>query len=198
MWFSFFIYTVLTALLPGPNNILALNSVQTIGYKNTRYLLFGIYGGFTVVMLLSAYLSKVAVDSFESLLYWLKYFGVVYLLYLAYSVATSKTINAETRGREVTNVRNKGDFWKGFFLQLINVKIIIYGITAFSNFVLPNYQDLTIIIAFALLLSLIGNAATWIWVFTGKKLAHFLNRYSIIINRVMAVLLIYCAISLLF
>jgi len=196
MWFSFFIYTVLTALLPGPNNILALNSVQNVGYKNTRFLLFGIYGGFTFVMLLSAYISKAAVTSFESLLDWLKYFGVIYLLYLAWSVAKSKPLDTNAKKREESDLNKKKDFWKGFVLQLVNVKIIVYGITAFSSFVFPNYEGNKSTFAFALLLAFIGCAATWIWALAGKTLANFLNKNASIVNKVMALLLVYCAVSL--
>lgn len=198
MWFSFFIYTVLTALLPGPNNILALHSVQTVGYKNTRFLLLGIYGGFTFVMLLSAYISKVAVSSFEPLLDWLKYFGVAYLLYLAWSVANSKVVDQAMLNKNERIPNNKMDFWKGFFLQLVNVKIIVYGVTAFSSFVFPHFTDVKIVTAFAILLALIGCVATWIWALAGMKLAHFLHHYASIVNKVMAILLIYCAVSLFF
>lgn len=194
MWFSFFIYTVLTALLPGPNNILALNSVQNRGYKNTRYLLLGIYGGFTFVMLAAAYISKVATTSFEPLLNWLKYLGVAYLLYLAWVVANSKKV--ESKPENTSNMDLKADFWKGFLLQLVNVKIIIYGITAFSSFVFPHFDDFEIILGFALLISFIGSTATWIWALAGKELSSFLNRHAAIVNRVMALLLVYCAASL--
>jgi len=196
MWFSFFIYCVLTALLPGPNNILALNSVQTVGFKNTRFLLFGIYTGFTVMMMLSAYISWFAVESFEPLLNWMKYLGVIYLLYLAWSVANSKAVNTEVSNEEEVHVHAKADFWKGFLLQMVNVKIIVYGITAFSSFIFPHFEDLKVIVAFALLLAFIGSVATWIWALAGKKLAFLLNQYAGIVNKVMALLLIYCAVSL--
>lgn len=196
MWFSFLIYTVLTALLPGPNNILALNSTMTIGYKRSRSLLIGIYSGFTLIMLLSAILSNVAVHYFANLLEYLKYFGAIYLLFLAWSVIKSKSVDIENSKIDSREDSYKSDFWKGFFLQLINVKIIIYGITAFSSFVFPHFNDIKITLIFVVFLALVGNGATWIWALAGEKLAHFLNKYSTIVNLVMALLLVYCAVSL--
>jgi len=196
MWFSFIIYCVLTALLPGPNNILALSSVQSRGYFNTRYLLIGIYTGFTFMMLLSALLSKLATSSFDFLLDVLKYIGVVYLLYLAWSVLKGSSL--EIVSEKVVHHSKFKDFLKGFLLQLVNVKIIVYGITAYSSFVLPHDYSNSVFISFAFLLSFIGCLATWIWAFSGHKLAFYLNKYALIVNRVMAVLLVYCALSLLY
>ncbi len=196
MWFSFFIYTVLTALLPGPNNILALNSTMAIGYKRSKSLLKGIYCGFTLIMLLSAVLSNVAIHSFSSLMDYLKYLGAIYLLYLAWSVIKSKPVDLEGSKNNLPEHSSKSDFWKGFLLQLINVKIIIYGITAFSSFVFPHFNDIKITLAFVVFLSFVGSSATYIWAFTGQKLAHFLNRYATTVNVIMALLLVYCAISL--
>jgi len=198
MWISFFIYSVLTALLPGPNNILALNSVMQVGYKKSRTLLYGIYGGFTLLMFLSAACSDLIISSYKPLLEYLKYLGVAYLLYLAWSVATSKPVTPDEQA-DLDSAKNKRSaFWKGFLLQLVNVKIIIYGITAFSSFVFPHFNDIKITVVFALFLSLIGSTATWIWAMAGQKLIYFLTTHAQIINKVMAILLLYCAISLLF
>ncbi|MGH1516930.1 LysE family transporter [Chryseobacterium sp. JK1] len=195
MWFSFFIYTVLTALLPGPNNILALNSTMKSGYKNSKALLFGIYSGFTVVMILAAVFTSLLLNSYGFLLNYLKYIGAAYLIYLAWSVISGKPAELDQNKEEYTSKKTE-DFWKGFLLQLVNVKIIIYGITAFSSFIFPQFNEQWIILIFAFLLSFIGNSATWIWAVAGQRLHQFLNRHYKIVNTVMGVLLLYCAVSL--
>lgn len=196
MWFSFFIYTVLTALLPGPNNILALNNTMTVGYKKSKFLLWGIYTGFTTIIFLSALFTQFLSGSLDEVFYYLRYLGAVYLIYLAWSVIRSKPMNIDEVNKKNIASNPKKDFWKGFILQFVNVKIIIYGITAFSSFVLPNYQNLNIIICFALFLSFVGSFATFIWAIAGQKLTVFLNKHFRIVNIVMGVLLIYCAVSL--
>ncbi|WP_300691095.1 LysE family transporter [Chryseobacterium sp.] len=194
MWFSFFIYTVLTALLPGPNNILALNSTMKSGYKNSKKLLLGIYSGFTVVMILAAIFTGLLLSSYGFLLNYLKYVGAVYLVYLAWSVISGKPAEIDLENGKPSETTQ--DFWKGFLLQLVNVKIIIYGITAFSSFIFPQFSELWIILIFAFLLSFIGNSATWIWAVAGQRLNQFLNQHYKIVNTVMGVLLLYCAVSL--
>lgn len=198
MGLSFFIYTVLTALLPGPNNILALNNSMTRGYKNSRSLLWGIYTGFTLIIFLSAVFTEFLMDSFKGALDYLKYVGAVYLMYLAWMVIRSKPFNPDRDIEAIKDGENRKDFWKGFFLQLINVKIMIYGITAFSSFVLPYYQNPIIIAGFIIFLSLVGSSATFVWAVAGHALTLFLNRHFKTVNTVMGILLVYCAISLFF
>jgi len=198
MWISFFIYSVLTELLPGSNNILALNSTMAIGYKRSKFLLWGIYAGFTSVIFLSAIFTEMLSGSWSEIFNYLRYLGAAYLVYLAWSVVKSKPLHVNNLSEEHLVSNHKSDFWKGFFLQFVNVKIIIYGITAFSSFVLPNYQSILIIICFSLFLSFIGSFATFIWAITGQQLNTFLNKHFLLVNRVMAILLIYCAISLFF
>ena len=196
MWYSFFIYSVLTALLPGPNNILALNSVMKIGFKKTQILLYGIYAGFTFVIFRSAICTELILNSYSGVLEFLKYVGVIYLLYLAWIVARSKPVQLDAVAAEQEELPQSRLFWKAFFLQLVNVKIIIYGITAFSNFIFPQFEDFRMTLVFAVFLSAVGCTATWIWAFAGDKLALFLNKYARTVNLLMALLLVYCAISL--
>ena len=196
MWLSFFIYSVLTALLPGPNNILAINSTMSIGYQRSRPLLWGIYAGFTTVIFLSAVFTEFLAGSLTIVFQYLKYVGAIYLVYLSWTVIKSKPLDTSDLDNPDLQKDKKNDFWKGFVLQFVNVKIIIYGITAFSSFILPNYQTVIAIISFVIFLSCVGSGATFIWAIAGQKLAIFLNKHFKIVNITMAILLLYCAVSL--
>jgi len=120
----------------------------------------------------------------------LKYIGAVYILWLAWHVATSKPI--KTDEEEV----DKPAFLTGFILQFINIKIILYGITALTSFILPSYNVSVIVIGFILLLTLIGSAGTFTWAFVGAVLRKFLNKYTRIVNIIMGLFLLESAISL--
>ncbi|MFP3831408.1 LysE family transporter [Chryseobacterium sp. SIMBA_028] len=195
MWFSFFIYSVLTALLPGPNNILALNSSMKLGYQKSKTLLLGIYSGFTLVMVLTAFFTEFLLNSYGFFLNYLKYVGAGYLIYLAWSVMFSKPSEIGFKQDDPFSSSTE-NFWKGFLLQLVNIKIIIYGITAFSSFIFPQFKQLWIILVFAFVLSFVGNSATWIWAVAGEKLHKFLKRHYKVVNIIMGILLLYCAVSL--
>jgi cysteine/O-acetylserine efflux protein len=191
VWLSFFSYTIVTALSPGPNNILALNSTGNIGLKQSRKLLFGIYTGFLGVMVVCGVFSAFLVEMLPNILVYMKYLGAAYIIWLAYHVAISKP-------REVPESGNFQSFWKGFLLQFVNVKIILWGITAFTSFVLTNYHSSIAILGFILLLSLIGNGATHIWAVAGYEFSNLLKKYWRVSNIVMAAFLLYSAVKLIF
>ncbi|ECT5247129.1 amino acid transporter, partial [Salmonella enterica subsp. enterica serovar Albany] len=49
---AFWTYTLITALTPGPNNILALSAATAHGFRQSIRVLAGMSLGFLVVMLL--------------------------------------------------------------------------------------------------------------------------------------------------
>lgn len=80
---AFLTYTLITALTPGPNNILALSSVTSHGLRRSLRVLAGMSVGFIITMLICAALtfSLVELDSrFTLVLGWI---GAAYILWLA-------------------------------------------------------------------------------------------------------------------
>ena len=80
-------------------------------------------------------------------------------------------------------------------MQLINPKVILYGITVFSNFIIPMYQGAWALISFSLLLATIGLISTSSWAYFGVLFRAFFSKYDRIINIAMGVLLIYTAVA---
>ena len=62
VWISFLSYTVVTALAPGPNNILALSVSGNVGMKQSKNILLGIYAGFFCIMALCGAFSAVLME----------------------------------------------------------------------------------------------------------------------------------------
>jgi cysteine/O-acetylserine efflux protein len=95
-----------------------------------------------------------------------------------------------------TNADIGHSFWKGFFLQFVNFKIILWGITAFTSFILPYYSDVSVMIGFVFLLTVIGDGSTHIWAVAGTVLSGLLKKYWRTANIGMAVILVICAVQL--
>lgn len=130
---AFLTYTLITALTPGPNNILALSSVTSHGLRRSLRVLAGMSVGFIITMLICAALtfSLVELDSrFTLVLGWI---GAAYILWLAWQIAKSKPATGTPSVEPV-------GFWASLGLQFVNVKIILYGITALSTFVSARYS----------------------------------------------------------
>ena len=83
-------------------------------------------------------------------------------------------------------------------LQFINVKGIIYGITSMSTYILPHFSAVPVLILFASMLAFLGFVCTLCWSLFGAMFKRLLVRYARIINAVMALLLVYCAVALFF
>ena len=79
----------------------------------------------------------------------------------------------------------------------MNVKVILYGITSLSSFVLPHYGSLPVLALFCVILSVTGFLCTLLWAVFGAVFERFFKRWSKVVNAVMALLLVYCAATML-
>ena len=79
----------------------------------------------------------------------------------------------------------------------MNAKIYIYCIVSMEAYILPYYQgDWLALTLFALLLAFIGFLFTLCWSAFGSAFKLLFSRYARVTNTVMALLLVYCAVSL--
>jgi threonine/homoserine/homoserine lactone efflux protein len=176
------------AYTPGPNNIMSMNNAKNVGFRKGIVFNFGILTGFFIVMLLCLLFSKALYTVVPRIELPMKILGASYMLYLII-----KTI-FPSKKHKIKN--NSGSFFTGALLQLINAKIILYGITAMSSYIFPYYQDMVILIAFAFLLAFVGFTGTICWALFGSIVNIVFKQHEKIINIVMMILLLYCAISL--
>ena len=190
--YPFLAYVFVTTFTPGPNNIMSMTNAMRYGYRNTLRFLAGETAGFLVVMLISGILNVALVNIVPQMRFWLNLFGAAYMVYLAAHIVFSKP-QADTPGTQGLNT-----FGAGFVQQFLNLKVILYGITVFSMFITPFYQNPVIVGLFAPLLALVGFVAISSWALGGNLFRNFLNKYERLFNLAMAALLIYTAAAGLF
>lgn len=183
---SLTIYMSITASTPGPNNILALNSVINYERKEAVSIIAGIFIGFAIIMILCALCCATLIEILPAALTPLKILGVLYVLYLAYKVARSLPPKLQ---HTQTNVQ-KLNFLRSFVLQFVNVKIILYGITIHVAFVLPYYQDFIWLSIFTCYSILIGFLGIFLWIIAGVALKNFLQKHYKVANAIMALFLV--------
>lgn len=188
---GFLTYTLITALTPGPNNILALSSVNQHGFRRSLRVLAGMSAGFLVLMLVCGIFTYTLISVLPSLTNWLVWIGAAYILWLAWKIANSSPAADDSSERPLS-------FWLSFWLQFANVKIILYGITALSAFVLPYTQNILSVTAVSVLLAVIGCLGNLVWALAGHLFQSIFRQYGRQVNRVLALLLIYCAVRMFF
>ena len=188
-WSSFLTYAVVTAVTPGPNNLMSLSNGSRKGFWGGLPFNLGILVGFTVVMAAcTAFCSALSV--------WIPrikapmlVLGALYMLYLAWETFRS---TGELEGRAA-----REGFLSGLVLQFVNPKIYVYCILFMEAYILPYFQGRPLILlGFALLLALIGFLFTLAWSAFGSVFQRLFSRHARAVNTVMSLLLVYCALSL--
>lgn len=111
-----------------------------------------------------------------------------------YCLAGVENRYQSNKGRWASDKTNQ--FWASFALQFVNVKIILYGITALSTFVLPQTQALSWIIGVSVLLAMIGTFGNVCWALAGHLFQRLFRQYGRQLNIVLALLLVYCAVRI--
>lgn len=187
---TFLIFTLVTAVTPGPNNISTLGFSASDGYKGVISYMLGITCGvFAVQMVMAVALLSVSSTSFAEFLEWLRYVGVAYILYLAY-----KTLQMNVTWSSDTAAA-KPKFRDGFLFQAVNPKMYCYTITILTTFV--NYEGVSIsqLMLLCLFLALVTYASLSVWGVAGAMLKRLLQNdtYRRIFGVLMAISLLYTA-----
>ena len=113
--------------------------------------------------------------------------GAAYILWMAFGVWRSGSGNEDSRLVPVNGVVS------GMLLQFVNPKGILYGITAFSSFVLPYYDSFMALAVSIGVLSAVAYAGTCFWALFGAVFRRFLQNHHTAANASMALLLVWCA-----
>jgi threonine/homoserine/homoserine lactone efflux protein len=151
----------------------------------------GILCGFFIVMTLCTLFSVALYAVIPKIKMAMLILGAIYMLYLAWKIFISSMHDTEMQKKRST-------FLSGMMLQFVNPKIMVYGITSMSVYILPYYNDLARVILFGLLLSLVGFSATLCWSAFGTVFSRLMKNHAKVLNPIMAALLVYCAVSLFF
>ncbi len=188
-WLNFLTYAIITAITPGPNNIISMTNAGKLGFKKAFPFTLGIFSGFLIVMISCTLFSNALSTALPIIEVPMLIIGAAYMLYLAYKTWKSKDVG------DVDHSKN--GFLAGLMLQFVNPKIYIYCIVSMQAYILPYFAGQTAeLLGFALVLASIGFICVLLWTLFGSVFRVLFSKYAKITNTIMALLLVYCAISL--
>ena len=191
-WGPFLTYMLVTAITPGPNNLMSLSHGCRLGFRRALPFNLGIWAGFSVVIVLCTLCSALLTALIPGIKFPMLMVGAAYMLYLAWGTFHST-------GEEVSQRQSKEGFLSGLLLQFVNPKIYIYGIVSMEAYMLPFYHGQPVmLLLFALLLAFVGFACTLCWSAFGAVFQRLFSTHAKVVNTVLALLLVYCAVSLFF
>ena len=189
---TFFLYVLITCITPGPNNILSMSNAARVGLRRAMRFNLGILCGLAIMFGLCTALSAALFAWLPVLALPMKCLGAAYMLYLAAKIFFS----APPQDAGDAAAQQGMTFVTGLTLQFVNMKIIIYGLTAMVSYILPAFSAPPILAAFAILLTLSCFCANMSWALFGSLFFRLFTSKQKLINSIMALLLIYCAVSL--
>ncbi len=189
--FSVLSYVLISTFTPGPSNISSASLAILHGYKNTLKYQVGLAVGVFLLMFLSGLFSAALLKIFPALEPILRYVGAAYILYLAFGIlkASYNLMESDVKAFEFT---------QGVMLNILNPKLYVYTFTLFSTFLASINESIPSLIILAVVLAAISFCATSVWALFGTSIKTYLHnpRSRAIINVVLALLLVYAAISL--
>ncbi|PHM30657.1 LysE family translocator [Xenorhabdus innexi] len=187
--FSLSTFMFISAITPGPNNMLITTAGANFGFRRSLTLLLGIILGMQTILLLSACGVAALLLVYPAVHTGLKVLGSLYLLWLAWKTVTSryKQLNTKSLGTPL-----KG--YQGWLLQFLNPKAWMMGLGSISSYSLAGdlYIHSILVISVVMLLSNISTGI--IWLHLGVMIGRLLkNRTAwFIFNIVMGLLTAAC------
>jgi threonine/homoserine/homoserine lactone efflux protein len=120
----------------------------------------------------------------------MKIMGAIYLAYLMV-----KTIMPSSKEHHVKE-NKKSNFIVGTLLQLINVKVILFGLTVMTSYLLPYFGSIPVLVLFCLLMSSIQLTGNICWTLFGTLLDKIFRYHRTLLNIIMSIMLLYCIVKL--
>jgi len=121
----FLISSLALTLTPGPDILFVIN--QSLDKrKNGIITSLGLCTGLIFHTMFLAFGLSALIESNKSVIIFLKYFGTIYLFYLAYLEIKSEN--------KVNKSLDSKLFLRGLYMNLINPKVLIFFIAYFPNF----------------------------------------------------------------
>ena len=188
-WIPFLSYILLTAITPGPNNIMAMSNAGKYGFGKGLRFNVGVLLGFLMVLSACAAFTSLLFEFVPQIEPVMLCVGAAYILWLAWTVWQDRPHDENGHRLQANSI------FSGMVLQFVNVKVILYGITGISAFLSPYYKGFFALLPFVLLMSFVGFASTCCWALFGAVFQRFFSRHKKLMNALLALLLVYCAVS---
>jgi threonine/homoserine/homoserine lactone efflux protein len=165
---SLLTFAFATSFTPGPNNMMLFASGVNFGFRRTIPHMLGIGSGFFVLLVAIGLGLGAILEANPMLFSALKFAGGVYLIYIAWKIATSRSISEGSAGsRPMT-------FLEAAAFQWVNPKAWVMGLGAMATFPNPANHTLSVIFI-AAIFALVNVPSVSAWAGFGSVLREWLS-----------------------
>ena len=173
-----------SAVTPGPNNVMLWASGVQFGMRRTLRHIAGITMGVGSMALLAAAGLGVVVNEAPAVETAFKVVGSAYLLYLAYRIVGGTAIHSEEVAQPIT-------LPQAFIFQFVNPKAWVFVLAAVSTFRPPGASIVVSSASMALVMMVVVVPCAAVWAGAGTVLSRYLvdQRRSRVFRIVLGLLL---------
>lgn len=186
---SFLVYCYVGAITPGPANLCTLAAALRYGRGSALKQWRGLLTGFFLISMVSVlvtYFLGTLLNEYVGVFSWI---GAGYILWMAWHML-----------RRAGDLSSRDDdqptFRRGLAIQLTNVKVMVFCLTALASYVLPYSRAFRDLLLVGLFLPFTGPLCNLVWLFAGASLQKLLANHRKAVDTVMALSLALCAVSL--
>lgn len=161
-------FAFVSSVTPGPNNMMLLASGVNFGFRRTVPHMLGIGFGFASLLLGVGFGLGALLSAFPPLHLALKLAGGAYLLYLAWRIASSRTL------AEAGSASRPMSFGEAAAFQWINPKAWVMAVTAMAIYTSPEAPVLSVLLV-ATAFALVNVPSVSVWAGFGTALRGWLS-----------------------
>jgi len=188
---AMFSFSLVMSISPGPVNMVIVSSGASYGIRKTFAFVSGATIGFTLLLLFIGLGFYKVIDVYPYFLKYLAVAGSLFIVYMGYLIATSKSELDIKEQKQPT-------FIQGFLLQWLNPKAWIACVAGVSLFSVPDSPQ--VFLTFSFIYFLVCYLSLFSWSVLGDKVTILLNsEFRLkVFNKLMGGLLIVTACFLLY
>lgn len=162
------IFAFVTSITPGPNNLMLLSSGVNFGFWRTMPHMIGVSGGFMILALCVGLGLGTVLTAFPAFHLLLKILGGAYLLYLAWQIAKSDTLQQGAVGKTPMSLKAAALF------QWVNPKAWMMAITSMALYTQTDkaYSSMLVV---AVVFTLVNLPCIMSWIGFGTAMRGFLS-----------------------
>lgn len=177
---GYLLFAFVTSITPGPNNYMLFSYGKNFGFKQSSYLMLGIFLGFFILLYIAGYGIAGIVTRSPTTGLILKIVSSAWLLYLAFVLSR---LNSEVETRNDA----RAGFIQGFLLQFVNPKAWIMAISGAGAF-LPKLGSAHLnVFIFAISFGVVGIPCMISWIAFGDLISKILKSKKA--NRILGIVL---------
>lgn len=166
------VFAFVSSITPGPNNLMLMTSGINFGMRRTVPHMLGVSIGFTLMIVLIGLGVMKIIDAVPGSTLIITITSGLYLLYMAWKIATTDTSPAES---DAAAAKSKPfTFTQAALFQWVNPKAWTMALTAISAYA-PKSHGWVGVILVAGVFGMINLPSTGTWALMGARLRHFLS-----------------------